>query len=121
MIQSIAGNTITLQEPVATTKPIRSFVGKKLFGGTIVSITERERSKTKNYEQQVSCNDYSELFDRKSIVETYNDMFFREILGRIVYEFVANDEEKIIDGFESAWMNSGTGAVMTDDTDDRIS
>lgn len=59
--------------------------------------TETERSKTNNYEQQIQCSDYSELFDRQAVVETFTGMFFREILGRIIYEFVATDTKTIVD------------------------
>lgn len=59
--------------------------------------TETEWSKTNNYEQMVQCSDYSELFDRQAVVETFDGMFFREILGRIIYEFVATDTKEVVD------------------------
>lgn len=119
-IQSISWKTIKLNKAVLTSKPVKTFIGKKIYGWTVVSTKEIERSQTNNYEQQIKCNDYSELFDRQAVVETFDSMFFREILWRIVYEFVATDSSAIVDGFESAWTNGGTGAVMTDDSTDRI-
>lgn len=46
-------------------------------------------------------------FNKQVVVETFENQYMREIFGRAIYEFCANDDEKTLDDFQSAWTQSG--------------
>lgn len=60
------------------------------------------------------------MFDSKLVVDSYQNQYSREMFGRVVYEFTANDAETNLDLFESAWTEGGVALAMTADTSDRI-
>lgn len=47
-------------------------------------------------------------------------MHIREIIGRLVYDFCANDSQLVLETFEAARTQSGVAEAMTDETTDRI-
>ena len=68
----------------------------------------------------MNVGDFKQLFDRKLVVETYKEMYFREILGRIVYKFCANDSETTLFNFETLGTSTGIVGTQSFDIDDRI-
>jgi hypothetical protein len=91
-----------------------------IYAGTTLRNPESEIGYSNTFSYRVSCSDYTNLLDRQIVVETFSNQYSREIIGRSVYEFAANDTETTLDLFESAWTESGVALPMTDDTSDRI-
>jgi len=42
------------------------------------------------------------MFNRQVIAETFENQYMREIFGRSIYEFCANDDEETLDDFQTA-------------------
>jgi len=112
--------TITLTTNLTSTLSLRTYCWRKVFWWTIVDNPDEEIDHNWTLSYQVRCTDYTKLFDNKLVVDTYEDMYPREIFGRIVYDFVATNSTTSLDTFESAWTESGTALAMGDDTDDFI-
>ena len=43
------------------------------------------------------------MFDSKVVVDSYQNQYSREMIGRVVYEFTADDADLDLDLFESSW------------------
>lgn len=71
-------------------------------------------------EYDVSCVDTKNALDRKNVAQTYEDQYTREIMWRIIYEFVAVNSSQDIDTFSSLWTEWWTGNAPTAETDDVI-
>lgn len=113
--------TITLTANLTTTVTKGTHVvGRLLFGGVCISNPDEEIGVTGTFEKDIRCADWTYLYDRKVIVQQFEDMFAREIIGRMVYFFCPTDSQADIDDFESAWTASGTANAMADDTADRL-
>ena len=68
----------------------------------------------------MSVVDWTKIFDAKNIADTYVNQYSREMLGRVIYEYCANDSEQNLSLFESAWTQSGVGLAMANESTDRI-
>ncbi len=110
--------TITVNKNV--TLPIRAKCGRKIFWWVVIRNPDKEIWMTGTFEYRVTVNDWSSAFDRKVVVETFEDIYLREILGKTIYEFTANDTETVIDNFETPWTKSWVARVMIADSNDRI-
>lgn len=113
--------TITLTTNLSTTVTKgTTIVGRLLFGGIVQSNPDEEIGMTGTFEYGIKCNDWTSLYDRKLVVQQFQSMYPREILGRIVYFFCPTDTSTSLETFEAAWTASGTAAAMADETTDRI-
>ncbi len=97
-------------------------VGKKEFGGKIVSSPESDLGYAGDTVNKVRATDYLPLFNRKNIAETYEDMYPLEVIARFVDEYVADDGVALIlDQAEAAdWSNSGVAIAETVDSSDKV-
>ncbi len=58
--------------------------------------------------------------NKKNVGDTYQNQYPREVVGRMMYDFVATDTSTVLDTFEAARTESGVARAMVDETTDRI-
>lgn len=112
--------TITFTTNLANVVPAQTIVGKKYFSGSVIKNPDSEYAYDGKFEYRISAVDDTKFFDRKNVNETYTDQYPREILGRVVYEFCANDSELQILSFDSSLTNGGVARALSSETTDRI-
>lgn len=115
-----SARTVTLTSNLSTNVVPADVCGRLRFAGVCMKAPEEEIGLTGTFGYKVSLSDWSAAFDRKAVADTYEDQWGREITGRIVYSFTANDTEVTVDAFESAWTEAGVGLAMANETVDRI-
>lgn len=115
-----ANKQVTFTENLAATLATTQRIGRLRFAGVVMSRPDREIGVTGTFEYDVQLSDWGSLYDRKNVVETYVEMYSREIIGRMIYEFCANDSEETIELFEAAWTEGGVAEAMSNDSADRI-
>lgn len=108
--------TTNLSATIATTKKI----GRLIFGGIVISNPDKEIAQSGTFEYLISCVDWSNLFDRQIVIQQYENMYLREIMGRIIYYFCPTDSSSTLDDFEAAWTQAGHALAMADETTDRL-
>lgn len=64
---------------------------------------DEEIGHTGEFAYKVTVGDRTVTFNRKNIVETYQNQYMRQMIGLAIYKECANDEEILLDFFESAW------------------
>lgn len=116
-----ATRKITFTSNLKYSYEIKTYHGKKWFEWEIDEISDEKVSKSsdKSY-YTYSLIDYTKKLDRKVVIETFLGQYTREILGRILWEFVANDTETDIFWFETNLTGSWTANNTTDYTDEKI-
>ncbi len=72
-----------------------------IFAWTIEKIPDENLWKSDIILRKVSLVDYSSLIDKQNIVDTFVNMYAKEILSRVLYFFTSRDQEKTIVNFES--------------------
>lgn len=112
--------TITLETNLTTTLPAASNCGRLVFSGITMKNPDEEIGVSWKFTFRLSATDWTKMFDSKLVVDSYQNQYSREMFGRVVYEFTANDAETNLDLFESAWTEGGVALAMTADTSDRI-
>jgi hypothetical protein len=74
----------------------------RFFAGEVRSVSDKQEAKFysdfRTY--SVSCVDYKYRLDRENIQNIFLNQYMREILGMILWKFVARDSKEILDGFE---------------------
>jgi len=111
---------ITLTANLATTYPVGTFVGRLVFAGTIDRNPDEEIWHTWKFAYSITVSDWIAMFNRQVVVETFENQYMREIFGRSIYEFCANDDEVTLDDFQSARSQGGVWLAMSNDTTDKI-
>lgn len=113
--------TIKLTENlVSTVTKGTSIVGRLIFAGICMNNPDEEIGREGKFEYDYKLVDWTTLYDRKNVVQQFQNMYAREIIGRIVYFFCPTDTSLSLDLFEAAWTEGGTADAMADSTDDRI-
>lgn len=108
-IASVGTLSITLESTPTVTVSKGSKVAVKIYGGTVNKIPDDDIGKSNFLVKTVSCVDYSFIFNKENIVDTYEDMYPKEIISRIVHKFTSRDSEELISNCESgftAWGNA---------------
>lgn len=75
--------------------------GKVIFRGVTMKNPQEEIGKSDIIQYSVDCSDNSVLLDTHNIVDTYENMYAREIIGRAVYLFSADDARYTLSDVES--------------------
>lgn len=101
---------------------INEIVGGKKYGGVVIRTPDSNIGKSSLLEYKIELADFGNLFDKKNVVDTYADMYAREIIWRFIYKFCATDESKQLFDFEDLpSLTAGWVATTpTLDTTDRI-
>lgn len=88
-------------------------VGKKLFSGVTLKNPREEIGKSDVLTYSVECSDMSSIFDTHNVVDTYVSQYAREIIGRIVYKYTANDAQVDISDLETVGALTASGVALT--------
>lgn len=97
-------------------------IGVLIFGGVVSRVTDRNVHTLSNIEYDVDCVDYTKIFDRKLIADTWQDVDARYIINDFVNNFVnynaAIDNMSYADNVavQAEWIESGDGGNPTVDT-----
>jgi len=125
-------NTITIATSLSAGLSAGVACGRKIFAGMVLENPDEELGNSGTFRYQVNVSDYSRRFDAKNVVAVYEDMYSREVIGRIIYKYVANDSEVTLDNFESAWtannnfdywlwrFDEGSGEEVLDDVESHV-
>lgn len=97
-----------------------SVCGRLIFGGVCQNNPDEEVGMSGKFQYGIKLVDWTQLYDRKAVVQQYLAMYGREIIGRMVYFFCPTDTSTELQNFETAWTASGTANAMADETTDRI-
>ena len=76
-------NHTTKQITFAATKNSHSngdFLGVKKYGGVVIRTPDKNIGKSSLLEYDVELADFGNLFDKKNVVDTYANMYPREII-----------------------------------------
>ena len=121
-IQSIdqTQKSITFYANLQNTHTKWTFIGRNIFWWSADKNPDSQFGSSEKLEYSVSCSDYSTVFNRQLVVETFQDQYMRQIFWLVVYEFCANDDQVDIDLFESAWTESWVALAMQDELVDKI-
>lgn len=98
--------------------------GRKRFAGNIIDIKDRNNTVLTNIEFDITALDYTRIFDRKLINDTYTDRDARYMINDFCN--VTINKNQTIDQFDyanttalrAAWIESGDGGNPTLDTSD---
>lgn len=122
IIQSIdhSAKTITLTTNLEFEYPQRTKCWKIEFAWITLKNPDEEIWMTGTFSSKLQCVDWSKLFDAESVVETFQNIYSREMFWRIIYEYNEPDEQTDLDLFASSWTESWTARVMISETTDRI-
>jgi len=114
-------NEVTLTTNLADSYAYGTRCGMLLYTGITQAAPKEDIGVLSGkYSQTVNCTDMASVAEWKNVVETFLQMYSREIIGRIVFVYCANSDETLLHNFESAWTEGGTGRAMSDDTDDKV-
>ena len=97
-----ATKTVSFSANLPASLSSGDYVGRLVFAGTVEANPDREMGYTGKFEKDITAADRTPTFNRKNVVDTFQNMYIREILGRIVYEYCANDSEEVLETFEAA-------------------
>ena len=112
--------TVTLTSNLWSTLAKSVVCWRKIFAWVVSRSPNVEISSTGDLERTVTVTDRKTAINRKDVVDSFEDMYLREIIWRAVYQFCANDTEEILETFESAWTESGAALAMANESTDRI-
>lgn len=96
-ISAIDGTSITLTAAADNSHSADERMGMLMFAGNITDIKDANIGTLNNIELQISCIDYTRLFDKALINESYEDKDARYIVNDFCNEFINKNEE--IDDF----------------------
>lgn len=112
--------TITLTTNLPANLSNKTKCWRLVFSWVTLKNPNEEFGMSGTFSYKVNVVDWTKIFDAKNIADTYEDMYAREMMGRIVYDFCANDNQTNLSLFESGWTQSGLGLAMANETTDRI-
>jgi len=108
-------NTITLVDNVVGTFNEDELVGIKIFGGVVTTVSDQNLVQLTNLIYNVQCTDYTKLFDKALINESYEDRTSLYITVDAVNNFI-NLNELIEDmeytnvtALRAEWVETGDG------------
>ena len=123
-IASDSGNTKLTFATFANTPVAGELAGRKKFAGNIVDIEDRNDTVLSNVEFAVTALDYTRIFDRKLLNDTYENRDARYMVNDFCN--VTINKNETVDQFDYAnttalrvaWIESGDGGNPTLDTAD---
>lgn len=120
VVQSINHTTkeLTLTAPLGTTYPDGTKIGRLIFAGVSQKNPDDEIA-CGVFTYKVSATDWTKPFDAKNIVDTFEDQYPREIIGRMVHKFTAVDSFLELSDAETTtgWTSSGVARSLQQDDD----
>ncbi len=118
-IDSVSGTTLVFARVLRNSHSKGAIVGKKKFGGILTKPNNTDLGYAGDTTGNILAIDYTSLFNRKHVVESFEDMYALEIISRVNSFFVADDEDPItLDDCETAdWTESGVAKAELISTD----
>lgn len=118
------GKNITLTAAAVNAHSAGEKMGKKIFGGTILSINDKNLHLLQNLIISISAASYTKIFDKKLINDSWKNRSCKYMIVDFINSTVNYNEE--IDAFEyanntaiqAAWAESGDGGNPTTDAAD---
>lgn len=123
-VESNAGNVKLTCATFANTPVANELVGRKRFAGNIIDIKDKNNTVLQNIEFDIGALDYTRIFDRKLINDTYEDRDARYMINDFCN--ITINANQTLDQFDyadttalrAAWTESGDGGNPTLDTSD---
>lgn len=114
-VQSVNHNTktITIVWTLRETHAVWEMIGWEIFAGVTLKNPVEEIGKSDTRSYTVDVADFSSMLDQKVIVDTYEDMYAREIVGRIVYDFTSDDSRVDLNECEVLTGITTSGVAIT--------
>lgn len=112
---------ITLTQNLWVNIPAWTYCGRLVFAWSTERNPDDQLGYLNTFSYKVTVTDWKPTFDRKVVVETYADQYMREIIGRIIFQFMANDDEVTLDEMDVPRTESWVARIMQDNPTDRIS
>lgn len=83
---------------------------------------DEQIGKTSVFNHKISATDFTKLFDKKNVVDTFEDQYPREVIGRIIHKFCAPDTFLEISDAETTtgWTNYTKARAMGTTTTDKV-
>lgn len=119
---NLSTKTITLTASIADAHSANEQLGKRIFGGNIIRVKDYNKHLLENIEYKVECTDFTKLFDKKLVNDTWQGKTALYIINRFVndtinYNFLLDDFEFKTDGaIQAEWIESGDGDNPTTDS-----
>lgn len=99
-VSAISGTSLTLSSSPSGTFTQGDKIGKKIFGGNVQTVSDENRHLPSNLILKVQCADYTKIFDKKLINDSWKDRSSKYIIVDFLNNFVNYNHE--IDSFEYA-------------------
>ena len=123
-IASISGAAITLTAAAVSAHAAGEKMGRKIFGGTVQRVDDENRHSLANIIQSIECTDYTKIFDKKLVNDSWKDRSTKYIIVDFLNTFI--NYNALIDAMEYAtngaiqteWIESGDGTNPTTDSSD---
>lgn len=112
--------TVTFTSALRSSHSSGDLIGEEVFAGVTLKNPQESIGKSDVSSFQVDAADFSSLLDQKNVVDTFADMYAREIIGRIVYQFAADDSRLDLNDCETTagmTYSSGSAPAPTLSTD----
>jgi hypothetical protein len=106
---------ITLVEAIVNSHSAGEDVGKLIFGGTITNLSKSNPKQLTDVEYRVSCTDFTKIFDRKLINDSWEAVDARYVINDVLnttinFNRVVDDMDYENDaGVQAEWIESGDG------------
>jgi hypothetical protein len=123
-IASVDKKAITLTASASSSHNAEELMGKKMFAGVVPNVSDFNIGTLKNLEYSATCVDYTRIFDKELINESYEDRDGRYIINDFCNGFI--NKNTVIDqldydtngDIQTEWVKTGTvNLAETDDTD----
>lgn len=118
--------TITLSASPTVSMSEDDQIGELIFGGTISKVADNNIGILENIEYDITAIDYSKIFDKKLISDTWADVDSRYIINSFVdssvnyNQLVDNLDYDNTTALRAEWIESGDGNNPTIDSSDYI-
>ena len=113
-IDSINGETITLTSSADNAHSLNEKMGKKIFGGTVQGIDDENLHSLSNLIINVECADYTKIFDKKLLNDSWKDRTSFYIINSAVNQInltygIDNFEYANSTALRAVWVESVDG------------
>jgi hypothetical protein len=87
-VEDSGGFTKLTVTPAGADGTVTNYAGMKRFAGNLMDIRDRNITTLSNLEYDITCTDYTKIFDKESVNDTYEDRTARYIINSFLNNFV---------------------------------
>ena len=121
-IEDSSGNIKLTVTPAGSDGFVGAMAGIKRFAGSLINIRDKNITTLGNLEYDITCTDYTKIFDKVLVNDTYEDRTARYIINSFLNLFV--NKNNLIDqmdydtngDIQAEWIKGGTAGFATTDT-----